>query len=121
MQWIVANKENLPAQGLKVLCFKKGDCWVAYRFSYQGENIWLPCMPHGSFSRKQKPISKCDSPEYWCPIPFEQLPGDYKGTLLVEIKNDPEWKTIDEFEKSHPEGHAKFVQTLTSNFKNIRT
>lgn len=111
MEWMKLSEYNLPPQGLKILCFRTGDCWTAYRFNYKGKSVWLPCVPSDSLHphRKYKRVT-CDEPEYWCYIPFDQLPGNYTGRQYGKTEDDNTILTFDELENLHPVEHAYYVK-----------
>lgn len=111
MEWMKLSEYNLPPQGLKILCFKKGDCWVAYRYNYKNKSIWLPCVPHESVNPHLKyKIVTCDEPDYWCHIPFDQLPGKYTGRMMLKADGDEKLHTLDEFQVTYPKEHDTFIK-----------
>ena len=113
MEWMRLSEYNLPPQGLKILCFKNGDCWTAYRYNYKGKSVWLPCVPHESFQPHTKyRIVTCDEPEYWSYIAFDKLPGNFTGHMYAKTEDDKKLLTFDELEKLHPEEHEYFVKNL---------
>lgn len=90
----------MPPQGLKILCFKKGDLWVAQRFEYKGKNRWVQFPFDGS------KIISTDEPHYWVQV---QLPEGYSGYMKVG-HHVSELMTVDELMKDYPEDHGEFVK-----------
>lgn len=112
MIWI-STQYNHPPQGLKVLCFKNGDCWTAYRFSYKDENIWIAGVPSCNLNPKRTyKMGRCDEPEYWALIPFEQLPGTYTGRMMIKAKDDDNLYDMDQFQVKYPKEHSYFVKGI---------
>ena len=111
MIWIKYTPLNLPPAGLKILCFKKGDCWTAYRFNYKDENLWIAALPSCALNpQRQYVMGRCDEPEYWCEIPFSDLPGTYTGRLMLKAEDDDDLYTVDEFQEKYPEEHDQFIK-----------
>jgi hypothetical protein len=104
MEWIKYSLYNLPPQGLKILCFTKGDVFVAQTINYKGKRYWIP-IP---FTDSILSYSHIEAPDYWA---YVELPGDYTGLMQMSIGQN-ELMTIDEFEKAYPEQHAKFAEML---------
>lgn len=101
MQWIKLSKYNLPPQGLKILCFRKGDLWVARRINYKGKNYWIE-IPYGG----DKGSISTDEPHYWMRL---DLPEDCTGFIKVGI-NDGNPLTLDELQREDPQYHEEFVE-----------
>ncbi len=127
MAWFKYSEKNLPAQGLKVLCMKKGDFWVAQRFNYKGKSYWLP-IPFCDSK-----FANTDPPDYWSYIEFHKLPGKFEGLMKIkvfDVDNLPDdnslihenladkLNTIDELEKMDPQSHEEFVGHLLSTMNN---
>ena len=109
MQWI-KTEFNWPPTGMKVLCFKNGDCWTAYRFNYKKKNVWLGALPSCVLNpERQYRMGRCDEPDYWCEIPFDQLPGNYTGRMMLKAEGDEKLYTLDEFQVTYPKEHDSFV------------
>ena len=112
MEWIKYSEHNLPPQGLKVLCFTKGDAFVAQTFNYKGKRWWVP-IP---FSDSKFALKHSDPPEYWAYIKF---PRGYEGYIEIGVTDNPKKKPktmrFDEFEKQRPEDHEEFVGMLVEN------
>lgn len=100
----------MPPQGLKILCFKKGDLWITRRFEYKGENIWLE-IPYGG---KNGSIAT-DEPEYWCQV---ELPEGYTGYMKVSVDDGENLMTVDELQQNCPEDHEDFVKVFVKSIKN---
>jgi|SRR5580765_4243880 len=97
-EWHLSSEE-LPSQGTKILCFDKGDVWVAQRF----QECWFP-------------IPFCDSklasyqpPEKWSYIEF---PDGYYGKMRVQATLRGRLMDMDEFEKEHPKKFLKIKNTM---------
>lgn len=110
MQWIKLSKYNLPPQGLKILCFRKGDLWIARRFVYKNKDYWIE-IPYGGLLG----AVQTDAPEYW--VQVELLEG-YTGYMRIGLGNE-ELITIDEFQEKDPESHEKFVEMIIENLNKI--
>lgn len=100
MEWIKFSPHNLPPQGLKILCFKKGDLWIARRLEYEGKNYYLE-VPYGG----ELGSIPTDEPDYWTTL---KLPEKYTGYMKVSVE-DSELMTIDELQEKNPEAHNEFV------------
>ena len=107
MNWIGIDSSHTPPQGLKVLCYRKGDIWVSQRFSLQGHNYWLP-LPFCDSK-----FSTAEEPEWWSYIshPTEATRG------FMRVKIDGELLSIDAFEERFPEEHQDFVRALVLSMK----
>lgn len=105
MEWIKLSKYNLPPQGLKILCFRKGDMWVARRFTHKGQNIWVELCYDGV-----KGSCLTDAPDFWVQV---QLPQGYTGYMKISVE-DEEQLTFDEFQKKHPDHYEEFVSAIVS-------
>lgn len=93
------SSEELPTQGTKILCFDKGDVWVAQRF----QECWFP-------------IPFCDSklasykaPQRWAYIEF---PEGYYGKLRVQCLPNKRLMDMDEMEQCNPEGFQKIKNMM---------
>jgi len=108
MNWISIENPHKPPQGLKVLCFRKGDIWVCQRFSFQGQSYWLP-IPFCDSK-----FSSTDNPEWWSYIshPSEVTRG------FMKVKIGGQLLTIDVFEENYPDEHQEFVKALILSMKN---
>lgn len=106
MEWIKFSKYNLPPQGLKILCFRQGDLWVARRLELDGENFWME-VPYGG----NMGAVLTDEPEYWMQL---ELPGTFTGYLKIGLEdiNNGEPITLDEFQAKDPESHREFVHMM---------
>jgi hypothetical protein len=102
MEWIKYSKYNLPPQGMKVLCFRKGDMWVAQRFDYKGKDVWIP-IPY-----TDSQLANTDPPDYWVQVEF---PEGYKGFMQMQHDNGP-LMFLDEYQEKFPEDHAVFVKMI---------
>ena len=109
MEWIPLSKTspelNRPVQGLKVLCFNKGDCYVAQRFNYKGKDHWI------SLSFATEDFST-DAPEMFAYISF---PDGYRGMMRVKNPNNDVLITFDELQKSFPKEHEEVVEHIISS------
>lgn len=104
---------NLPPQGLKILCFRNGDCWTAYRFDNNSKSIWIACVPSCNLNpERQYQMGRCDEPDYWSEIPFSDLPREYTGRIMVKPEGDENFYTIDELQVIYPKEHRKFIKGL---------
>ena len=103
MEWIKYSEYNMPPQGLKILCFRKGDLWVARRFDYKGKNIWLEITYGGD-----KGSVLTDPPEYWVQV---ELPQGFTGYMKVGL-DEGELMTIDQLQECNREKHEEFVQFI---------
>jgi hypothetical protein len=112
MEWIKYTPLAPPPQGLKVICFNEGDCWVAYNFAYEGERYWIPCVPH-SIVKNQFERCVCDEPQFWAYIDFEALPTalEYRGLMEIHM-SETEVLTFDELQDKHPKEHREIVMAL---------
>jgi len=100
MQWIKFSSHNLPPQGLKILCFRKGDLWVARRVNYKGKDYYLE-IPYGG----NEGAIATDIPDYWMQL---DLPEGYTG--YIKLSNSCGGiVTLDELQKIDPESHEQFV------------
>lgn len=107
MKWIKTT-EQLPAQGLKILCFHNGDLWIARRFSLSTSSYWVE-IPYGG----DKGANLTDEPEYWTQL---SLPGNYTGLMQVGIEGEG-LMSFDEFQKSFPEDHELFVSQMIKSIQ----
>ncbi|MBS3903731.1 MAG: hypothetical protein KGZ39_00210 [Simkania sp.] len=103
-KWIKVSDETLPPQGLKVLCFRKGDCWVAQRFN----KYWIP-MPY-----TDSKYANANPPEFFKYIDF---PGEYTGEMKVLSQIDKKILSMDEYEKENPKGFKELYMSLIKNFE----
>ena len=99
MEWVKLHPKNLPAQGMKILCFKKGDVWVARRFNYKNKDYWVEFIYGGIGS------VLTDKPDYWMKL---ELVEGYTGYMFIGL-DDQELVTFDEFQKIDPKSHEEFV------------
>ena len=106
MDLIKYSKYNMPPQGLKILCFKKGELWIARRFEYKGNNYWVE-LPFA----EARAVST-DEPEYWMKV---QLPQGYTGYMKIGVENGP-LMTFDELMEIDKESHEKFVALVIDSF-----
>jgi hypothetical protein len=88
-EWISAS-EVLPPQGTKVVCFHKGDIYVAYRI----RDIWLP-LPYCPRLIKI-------APELWQKL---TPPAGYKGKILFKLMDDDEFYDLEGLEKKDPDDY----------------
>lgn len=101
MEWIKLSQYNLPPQGLKILCFRQGDLWVARRLELKGKSYYLE-IPYGG---KTSAILT-DEPDYWMHL---ELPEKYTGFIKVGI-NGGEPLTLDELQRVDKLFHEEFVE-----------
>ena len=98
---------ELPKQGQKILCFDKGDVWVAQRFGAH----WLEIpFAHADCFRQRVP-------QLWKNIYF---PPPYDGNIKINLVLDglcDEFLTFDELEKKYPEAAEHIVQELLDPYK----
>jgi hypothetical protein len=119
VNWIKLSDQKLPPQGLKILAFNGGDCWICYRFSYRGGSIWVACVPSFAIPDVEKfraPL--CNEPEYWSYIPFDKLPGPYTGLMKVAVAGADAVMTFDEIEQQFPDTHKLAIQNLVNYIEN---
>lgn len=103
MEWIRLSPYNLPPQGLKIVCFRKGDLWIARRLRYKGQDYWLEFAYGGNDG------SICtDAPDYW--MKLDLLEG-CTGFMLIGVNNE-EPVTLDVLEERYPDNHQDFVGML---------
>jgi len=103
MEWHKFSPHFEPAQGLKIIWFSRGDCYIAQRFIYKNKSYYLP-IPYTD-SR----FATSDSPEYWCYIDF---PQGYEGRMEVLMEGDEKVITIDEMYERFPDEHNDFVELM---------
>lgn len=113
MQWIKYTPLVPPPQGLKVICFKDGDCWIAYCFKKEGKIVWMPCVPSEIIRPhlKYKWMS-CDTPEFWSYIDFESIPGNYTGYLRIKREGDDFYYILDDIETIDKEVYDDFIKAF---------
>ena len=100
MQFIKFSRLNLPPQGCKIVCFRKGDVWIARRLRYKEKDYYLEIPYGGKFG------SICtDIPEYWMPL---DLPEGYTGYIRVSL-DEKEEITIEELERIDKKIHSDLV------------
>jgi hypothetical protein len=102
MDWIKYSEYNKPPQGLKILCFNKGDVWVCRRLHLKGKDYWLE-IPYGG---KHRAILT-DEPKYWMKPDY---PEGFTG--YIGFKVGDELLTLDELQEREPEKHHYFVLHL---------
>ena len=100
MEWIKFSKYNLPAQGLKIVCFNKGDLWIARRLNYKNKDYWVE-IPYGGKSG----FILTDVPLYWMPLDY---PDGFTGYIKLKIGNQ-EPMTLDELQAIDEASHQEFV------------
>jgi len=98
MNWI-KTEDKLPPQGLKILYWDSGDCWVAWRFG----KYWLPTV----FADSKHAIFT--PPELWSYIDF---PNGFSGNLFFIIEN-VEYDT-DSLEKFYPEKYKEVIEIFVN-------
>lgn len=108
MEWIKYSSYNPPPQGLKIVCFRRGDLWVARRLQYRGKDYYLE-IPYGG---KQTAIST-DIPDYWMKL---DLPEGYHGFMKIGI-NGSAPITLDEAQREDPESHDEFVNLFIESLE----
>lgn len=101
MEWIKYHRLNPPPQGLKIVCFKGGDLWIARRINHKGQDYWLE-IPFGG----KKGAISTGIPDYWMKL---DLPEGYTGFLKLHVEDGP-LLTLDEATDLHMEA----VEELTS-------
>lgn len=100
MQWIKFSKYNPPPQGLKIVCFKEGDLWVAMRFEYKKESYYIQLIHDGSGA------VRTDTPDYWMQL---DLPQGYTGFTKAKLQIDEELMTVDELQLRDYDAHQELV------------
>jgi hypothetical protein len=105
VEWIKFSKYNLPPQGLKILCFRKGDLWVCRRIHYKSKDYWVE-IPYGG---KDGGLLT-DPPLYWCSI---DLPEGFTGLIRVSVDDSP-LMTLDELQSTHPKAHEEWANMMIS-------
>ena len=103
-KWFKYSKYNIPPQGLKILCFTKGDMYVAQVVNFKEKDYWIPIPFTDSVLAK----GHIEPPEYWMYVEF---PEDYKGYLHVSVDGSVLMK-VDDLQRIYPENHANFAQML---------
>lgn len=78
MEWIKYTPMMPPPQGLKIVCFRKGDLWIARRLEYQGKDYFVE-IPYGG----ENGSINTDPPDYWMQL---NLPEGYTGFIENGIK-----------------------------------
>lgn len=112
-EFIKISHHNLPPQGLKILCFNKGDLWVARRLRYKEQNYWIE-IPYGG----KNGAILTDEPSYWMPL---NLPEGCTGYIQVGISGENPM-TLDELQIQHPKLHEYFVKEMIKgciNYKKV--
>jgi hypothetical protein len=104
--WIKYSLDNLPLEMTKVLCFRKGDAWVAQMISYKGKDHWFP-LPFADSC-----MAKTDPPEYWM---YLDLPEGYTGRMRLRVKDSDELIEFDEFDRRHPDKHDEIAELLIAS------
>ena len=114
MEWIKYSKYNMPPQGLKILCFKKGDLWIARRFEYKGDNYWIEFSftPAGDSANAR--ATATSQPDYWLKV---QLPEGYTGYMKVKVGEGP-IMTIDELQANEPDFFEEFIEAIVLSSSN---
>ncbi len=112
MEWMKLSHHNLPPQGLKILCFRKGDVWVCRRMRYKEKDYWIE-IPYGG---KRGAIST-DRPDYWMRL---DLPEGYTGLMKLGVEGT-ELFTFDELEKSDPELLESFIGLMIAQIKYLES
>lgn len=105
MEWIKLSKYNLPPQGLKIVCFRKGDVWIARRLVLDGKSYWIE-IPYGGNGG----AISTDAPDYWMKM---DLPEDCTGFMKIGVDGEP-LMTLDELQEKYPESHREFVEMMIS-------
>jgi|SRR5215469_4687896 len=114
MEWIKYSKYNIPPQGLKLLCFTKGDLFVAQVVKYKEKDYWIPIPFTDSVLAKEH----IEPPEYWCYVEFPE--SKYKGYLQCSVEESP-LMNLDQLQELYPESHAEFAEMLiTSVGKSVK-
>lgn len=93
-----------PPQGMKVLCFEKGDVYVAQRF----KDYWFPIPFLDSKFALKNP------PQLW---KYIDLPHPYTGKMLVVV--DEVTLDIDELEAQEPDLFNNMLFYMLETFKGI--
>lgn len=96
MEWIDV-REALPPQGMKVLYWYNGDCWVAWRFGH----YWFPLVFADSKHATYAP------PQKWSPISF---PPPYTGKMFVIIEDEK--LDIDELQEKNIDFYEKLIDAM---------
>jgi len=109
MEWIKYSEYNPPPQGLKIVCFRKGDVWIARRINYQGKDYYLEIPYIGNYGS----IST-DIPDYWMQM---DLPEGCTGYMKLAIdKGEP--LTFDELQRVDPISHEQFMSMMINSIRN---
>lgn len=93
-------KVEKPPQGLKILWFKGGDCFVAQRLG----DKYLSLQP-GEAVILQEPM-------LWSYIEF---PTPYEGRMGISLRKGDKPVTFDEFEKANPEAYAELIALVEAH------
>lgn len=108
MQWIKFSKYNPPPQGLKIVCFRKGDLWIARRYEYKKESYYIEIAYNGTIALIT------DTPDYWMQL---ELPEGYSGFMKAKIDGDERLMTLDEIQLSNPDAHQELVELFIGPLK----
>jgi hypothetical protein len=107
MDWLDPKTHTLPPQGLKILCFTKGDCYVAQRFRLKTKDYWIPI----SFADL---AFSTDAPELFSYIDF---PEGYEGYMKAASPMTGKLLCFDVFAIEHPVEYEEIVRFLLSTYK----
>jgi hypothetical protein len=105
-KWFKYSANNLPPQGLKILCFRKGDVWVARRMHYNGKDYFLEIPFGGELGAIDTGI-----PDYWMLL---ELPEGCTGYMKIAIDGG-DIQTFDELQRTDPKFHEKFVRMMVNS------
>ena len=111
MEWIKYSEYNLPPQGLKILCFRKGDLWVARRICYREKDYWIE-IPYGG----EKGAILTHTPTYWMRL---DLPEGCTGYMKVGLDGSSPI-TLDELQKIDPESHEEIAKMMVESTGNTK-
>lgn len=105
MSWLITYANPLPPQGTKVLCFTKGDVYVAQRFA----KYWYPIPFTDSL------FVDIQAPEMWKHI---SMPEGYTGKTTVRV--DEMIVDIDTLQKLYPEEYYDLVKSFHDSYVSSR-
>jgi hypothetical protein len=108
--WIKLTPLNPPPQGKKIVCFKKGDLWIARRLNHKGVDYYLEIQYDGKGS------ILTETPEYWIDT---WLPEKYTGYMKVSVDDGP-LLTFDELQQQNAEYHENFIEPFIKNAVDAR-